>query len=93
MNRDAIGAWVEMEQQTATGPVVQRHRVMPARSYQRQVEPVVMIGSDDMASADDLTRVEVLWPDGARLPCRSGSLDQMVEVNYASVRDRAARAE
>ena len=93
VNRDAIGAWVEVEQRTAAGPVVQRRRVMPTRSYQSQVEPVVTIGLGAAASADDLTRVEVLWPDGSRQPVEVGGLDQMVEVTYASVRGREARAE
>ena len=38
VNRDAIGAWVEVEHRTAVGPVLQRRRVMPTRSYQSQVK-------------------------------------------------------
>jgi len=82
VNRDAIGAWVEVEQRTAAGPVVQRRRVMPTRSYQSQVEPVVTIGLGDMASVDELTRVEVLWPDGSRQPVEVAGLDRVVEVTY-----------
>ena len=84
VNRDAIGAWVEVEQQTAAGPVVKRRRVMPTRSYQSQVEPVVTIGLGDVASVDELTRVEVLWPDGSRQPVEVAGLDRVVEVTYRS---------
>lgn len=85
VNRDAIGAWVEVEQRTAAGPVVQRRRVMPTRSYQSQVEPVVTIGLGDLASVDELTRVEVLWPDGSRQPVDVDGLDRVVEVEYHHV--------
>ena len=84
VNRDAIGAWVEVEQETAAGPVVQRRRVMPTRSYQSQVEPVVTIGLGAAASVDDLVRVEVLWPDGTRQPVDIDGLDRVVEVEYES---------
>ena len=84
VNRDAIGAWVEVEQETAAGPVVQRRRVMPTRSYQSQVEPVVTIGLGDLASADELERVEVLWPDGTRQAVEVDALDRVVEVTYRS---------
>ncbi len=83
VNRDAIGAWVEVEQETAAGPVVQRRRVMPTRSYQSQVEPVVTIGLGGAASVDELTRVEVLWPDGTRQPVDIDGLDRVVEVEYS----------
>ena len=84
VNRDAVGAWVEVEQSTPAGPVVQRRRVMPTRSYQSQVEPIVTIGLGDLASVDDLTRVEVLWPDGTRQPVDIDALDRVVEVEYPS---------
>ena len=84
VNRDAIGAWVEVEQETAAGPVVQRRRVMPTRSYQSQVEPVVTIGLGEAASADELERVEVLWPDGTRQAVDVDALDRVVEVTYRS---------
>ena len=84
VNRDAIGAWVEVEQETAAGPVVQRRRVMPTRSYQSQVEPVVTIGLAEAASVDDLVRVEVLWPDGTRQAVDVDALDRVVEVTYRS---------
>ena len=84
VNRDAVGAWVEVEQQTAAGPVVQRRRVMPTRSYQSQVEPVVTIGLGDASSADELERVEVLWPDGVRQAVEVDGLDRLIEVEYGS---------
>ena len=84
VNRDAIGAWVEVEQETAAGPVVQRRRVMPTRSYQSQVEPVVTIGLGDVASVDELGRVEVLWPDGKRQAVDVDGLDRVVEIEYPS---------
>ncbi len=84
VNRDAIGAWVEVEQETAAGPVVQRRRVMPTRSYQSQVEPVVTIGLGEAASVDELGRVEVLWPDGTRQAVDVDALDRVVEVAYRS---------
>ena len=84
VNRDAIGAWVEVEQETAAGAVVQRRRVMPTRSYQSQVEPVVTIGLGEAASLDDLTRVEVLWPDGTRQAVDVDGLDRVVEIEYPS---------
>ncbi len=84
VNRDAIGAWVEVEQETAAGAVVQRRRVMPTRSYQSQVEPIVTIGLGDLASADELERVEVLWPDGTRQAVEVDALDRVVEVTYRS---------
>ena len=84
VNRDAIGAWVEVEQRSAAGPVVQRRRVMPTRSYQSQVEPVVTIGLGEAASLDDLTRVDVVWPDGTRQPVDVQGLDRVVQVEYES---------
>jgi len=82
VNRDAVGAWVEVEQETVAGPVVQRRRVMPTRSYQSQVEPVVTIGLGEVASVDDLARVDVLWPDGSRQAVDVDGLDRVVEVTY-----------
>ncbi len=82
VNRDAVGAWVEVEHETVAGPVVQRRRVMPTRSYQSQVEPVVTIGLGEVASVDDLARVDVLWPDGSRQAVDVDGLDRVVEVTY-----------
>ncbi len=84
VNRDAIGAWVEVEHETAAGPVLQRRRVMPTRSYQSQVEPVVTIGLAGASSAEELVRVEVVWPDGARQAVDVDGLDRVIEVAYGS---------
>ena len=84
VNRDAIGSWVEVEERTAAGPVVQRRRVMPTRSYQSQVEPVVTIGLGAASSVDDLVRIDVVWPDGARQAVEVDGLDRVVEVEYGS---------
>ena len=82
VNREAIGAWVEVELRTAAGLVVQRRRVMPTRSYQSQVEPVLTFGLGAAASVDGLERVEVLWPDGVRQRVDVGEIDRLIEVEY-----------
>ena len=56
-NRDAIGAWVELE----AGGRVQRRQVMPTRSYLSQVEPVVTFG---LGPSERVDRLAVHWPDG-----------------------------
>ncbi len=90
VNRDAIGAWVEVEHRTAAGPVVQRRQVMPTRSYQSQVEPVVTIGLGSVSSVEGLARVDVVWPDGARQAVDVDGLDRLVEVEYESARSGSA---
>lgn len=57
VNRDAIGAWVEV---TVNGQT-QRRQVMPTRSYLSQVELPLTFG---LGSADQAEMVRVLWPDG-----------------------------
>ena len=56
-NRDAIGAWVELE----AGGVTQRRQIMPTRSYLSQVELPVTFGLGDVDSIDAL---RITWPDG-----------------------------
>ena len=56
-NRDAIGAWVELE----AGGVTQRRQIMPTRSYLSQVELPVTFGLGDIDSIDAL---RITWPDG-----------------------------
>jgi hypothetical protein len=58
VNRDAIGAWVEL---TTIDGVVQRRPVLPARSYLSHVEPTVTFGLGDRDAIGSLT---VSWPDG-----------------------------
>jgi len=59
-NRDAIGAWVEVD----AGGVTQRAQVMPTRSYLAQVEPVLTFG---LGAADRADRVRIFWP-GTQAP-------------------------
>ena len=54
-NRDAIGAWVEVEASGAK----QRQQVMPTRSYLSQVELTLTFGLGDATQAD---AVRVRWP-------------------------------
>ncbi len=56
-NRDAIGAWVELE----AGGVVQRRQVMPTRSYLSQAELPLTFGVGAAETIDSLT---IRWPDG-----------------------------
>lgn len=56
-NRDAIGAWVEVQR----GETTIARQVMPTRSYLSQVELPVTIGLGDDASYDKIT---VRWPSG-----------------------------
>ncbi len=64
VNRDAIGAWVELE----SGGAIQRRQVMPTRSYLSQVERTLTFGLGTTPAVDAL---RVRWPDGS---------EQVVEV-------------
>jgi hypothetical protein len=57
-NRDAIGAWVELE----AGGVTQRRQVMPTRSYLSQVELPLTFG---LGEHDSIDSVRIIWPDGS----------------------------
>lgn len=57
MNRDAIGAWVELR----AGGTVQRRPVTPTRSYQSQSELTLTFGLGGAARIDGL---RITWPDG-----------------------------
>ena len=57
-NRDAIGAWVELE----AGGATQRRQVMPTRSYLSQVELPLTFG---LGEADSIDSIRVIWPDGS----------------------------
>lgn len=70
-NRQAIGARVELE---ASG-VRQRRQVMPTRSYQSQVEPVLTFGLGNSESVD---RLDVVWPDGQRERFAVASVDTVM---------------
>jgi hypothetical protein len=56
-NRDAIGAWIEIE----AGGKAQKKPVMPTRSFVSQVERTVTFG---LGKADKVDSVRILWPDG-----------------------------
>ena len=73
VNRDAIGAWVEV----SAGGTVQRRQVMPTRSYLSQVEPVLTFG---LGTADRVDRVEVLWPDGSRQLIENLAVDKLTNI-------------
>jgi hypothetical protein len=68
VNRDAIGAWVELE---ADGEV-QRRQVMPSRSYQSQVELPLTFG---LGAGTQVERAVVQWPDGTEQPLDLTSLE------------------
>ena len=73
VNRDAIGAWVELR----SGGSVQRHQVMPTRSYLSQVEPVLTFG---LGSAEYVDSLEVFWPDGSRQLLDHVRADSLIEI-------------
>ncbi len=73
VNRDAIGAWVEV----TTGGVTQRRQVMPTRSYQSQVELPVTFGLGASETVESLT---VIWPDGSRQDVVVPGVDQALVV-------------
>ena len=73
VNRDAIGAWVEVR----AGETLQRHQVMPSRSYLSQVEPVLTFG---LGVADRVDRVDVFWPDGTLQSFDRVAIDSQLEI-------------
>jgi len=73
VNRDAIGAWVEVH----AGGMVQRRQVMPSRSYLSQVEKVLTFGLGD---AGLVNSVEVIWPDGSRQQTNAVSIDSLLTI-------------
>ena len=73
VNRDAIGAWVEVR----AGGTVQRRQVMPSRSYLSQVESVLTFGLGDATQVDG---IEILWPDGSRQSLDTVAIDAQIEV-------------
>jgi hypothetical protein len=74
VNRDAIGAWVEL---TVAGRTMRR-QVMPARSYLSQVELPVTFG---LGRSDHIDHLTVLWPNGARQDVTIDRVDQQCEVH------------
>ncbi len=72
-NRDAIGAWIELE----AGGLTQRRQVMPTRSYQSQSELDVHFGLGGNATIDAL---RVTWPDGSVQPVDPPAVDQRLVI-------------
>jgi hypothetical protein len=73
MNREAIGAWVELE----AGGLRQRRHVMPTRSYCSQVELPLTFG---LGGATRVEALRVRWPDGAVQDVPVEGVDRLVEV-------------
>lgn len=73
VNRDAIGAWVEV----TAGGVTQRRQVMPTKSYQSQVELPVTFGLGENETVESLT---VIWPGGTRQEVPVPGVDRVVGV-------------
>lgn len=75
-NRDAIGARVEVA--TKSGRTI--HKIVnPTRSYLSQVELPVTIG----LGTDELTSVQVTWPDGKTQAVEIAGVDRLIEVVQA----------
>ncbi|MCH9650396.1 MAG: CRTAC1 family protein [Deltaproteobacteria bacterium] len=72
-NRDAIGAWVEVE----AGGLTQRRQVMPSRSYLSQVELPLTFG---LGSSSIVDRLEVVWPDGHRQKVNPDGVDRLLSI-------------
>ncbi len=73
VNRDAIGAWVEL----VAGGNTQRRQVMPSRGYLSQVELPVTFG---LGRDDTVESLTVIWPDGSRQAVKSVSVDSIITV-------------
>ncbi|MEM7050452.1 MAG: CRTAC1 family protein [Acidobacteriota bacterium] len=81
VNRDAIGAWVEL----TAGGVLQRRQVMPTKSYLSQSELTLTFGLGDAERVDSLT---VLWPGGERQELGAiEAVDRLLVVNQNSAAD------
>ncbi len=72
-NRDAIGAWIELE----AGGQTQRRQVMPSRSYLSQVELPVTFG---LGSTDRIDALRIRWPDGGVQELAPPVVDQRLTV-------------
>jgi len=73
VNRDAIGAWVEV----TTGPLTQRRQVMPTRSYLSQVELPLTFG---LGAAQTIDHIRVFWPDGSHQAFKGIPVDSSVTI-------------
>ncbi|MCB1054202.1 MAG: CRTAC1 family protein [Acidobacteria bacterium] len=77
VNRDAIGAWIEL----VAGGVTQRRQVMPTRSYISQVELPVTFGLGGTSAIDSL---KVIWPGGAEQEVPVPAPDREIVVEQAA---------
>ncbi len=79
VNRDAIGAWVEVTLPGEDGGAswTQRRQVMPTRSYLCQVELPVTFG---LGSADRVEALRVTWPDGSTQVVTDVPIDTMIDI-------------
>ena len=90
-NRDAIGAWVEVQLKDRT----LWRQVMPTRSYLSQVELPVTFG---LGSQQSVERVTVHWPDGSQQNVdvkelnRTYAVTQSVEAQPATDQSPSAGA-
>ena len=73
VNRDAIGAWVELR----AGDLLQRRQLMPTRSYLSQVEAVLTFG---LGNVDRIDSLKVLWPDGSSQVVADITIDSLIEI-------------
>ncbi|VFM97787.1 MAG: Repeat domain-containing protein [Candidatus Kentron sp. G] len=75
VNRDAIGAWVEV----TSGRITQRRQVMPARSYLSQVELPLTFG---LGAGDTIDSIRIFWPGGGyqEVDVKDIRLDSQVNV-------------
>lgn len=72
-NRDAIGAWVEVELADRT----LRQQVMPTRSYLSQVELPITFG---LGRDNQVRRVTIHWPHGGQQDVALSGIDRVVDV-------------
>jgi hypothetical protein len=73
-NRDAIGAWIEVE----AGGFTQRRQVMPTRSYLSQVERPVTFG---LGVATEIEDLRIVWPGGSVQEVGPVEVDRVVDIH------------
>ncbi len=76
VNRDAIGAWVEL----SAGGVTQKRQVMPTRSFLSQVELPLTFG---LGKTEAVERLRVHWPDGNVQDVSEVSIDSLITIEQA----------
>jgi len=73
VNRDAIGAWVELEADGMT----QRQQVMPTRSYLSQIPKSLTFG---LGKASKVDRLVVHWPNGQNQTVTVDAVDTTLDI-------------